>query len=338
MVFMQKIYQIMILQSRIISIFLLFNECSVSASDNLRQHKIKIEPTCEDVGSLSFGMCMMHLGYGVVNGTCQGIGGCGASDEYTFFDEVDDCNDSCKPEKARNEVKPTCEDVSSISFGMCRMHLGYGVINGTCQGIGGCGSDEYTFFDEVEDCIDSCKPEKARIEVKPTCEDVDSISFGKCRMHLGYGVINGTCQGIGGCGSDEYTFFDEVDDCNDSCKPENARIEVKPTCEDVGSISFGMCRMHLGYGVINGTCQGVGGCGSDEYIFFDEVDDCKESCRLKRKREYVSVSLDTMFEAKNIYSTGDTEDDFISSAQTKNDCMRTNIFSIILVLFIIYTI
>lgn len=270
---------------QLILICLLFNVFA-SGSGKLRHLEInetEAEPTCEDVGSISFGLCMMHMGYGVVNGTCQGVGGCG-SDEYTFFGEVDECNKLCNSEKASVEVEPTCEDVGSITFGMCMMHMGYGVVNGVCQGVGGCGSEEYTFFDTVEACNDSCKPGKEIVEAEPTCEDIGSMSFGPCKMLMGWGIVNGTCQDIGGCGSDEYTFFGELEDCESACQPEEAAMstiatdEVERTCEDVGSVSFGMCKMHMGYGVINGTCQGIGGCGSDEYTFFDNAEDCLAVC------------------------------------------------------------
>jgi len=282
---------------QLILICLLFNVFA-SGSEKLRHLEInetEAEPTCEDVGSISFGLCMMHMGYGVVNGTCQGIGGCG-SEGYAFFDEVEDCNDSCNLEKAVIEVEPTCEDFGSNSFGMCMMHMGYGVVNGICQGIGGCGSEEYTFFDTVEDCNNSCETGKDIVEAKPTCKDIGSMSFGPCKMLMGWGIVNGTCQDIGGCGSDDYVFFGELEDCKSACQPEEATDKVERTCEDVGSVSFGLCMMHMGYGVVNGTCQGIGGCGSEGYAFFDKVEDCVAVCKLLEPKfgdEDITIDVST---------------------------------------------
>lgn len=135
----------------------------------------------------------------------------------------------------------------------------------------------------------------------PTCMDYTDVSFGACKMLMGFGIINGTCQGIGGCGSTEYVFYNTMEECQEMCDAEIETIvetlppivetedelpedDFNPTCLDVGGEDFGLCKMFMGYGVVNGTCQGVGGCGSD-YDFFGEMKDCESTCIKESKIE-----------------------------------------------------
>jgi len=65
---------------------------------------------------------------------------------------------------------------------------------------------------------------------------------------------------------------------------ENISIEVDqhclatPSCKDFEYIDFGLCRMQMGYGVIDGKCQGIGGCGTKEYVFYETMEDCEAAC------------------------------------------------------------
>ena len=51
-------------------------------------------------------------------------------------------------------------------------------------------------------------------------------------------------------------------------------------CKDLTDVDFGACAMFMGYGLMNGQCVGISGCGCMDYCdaIFDSMDACKESC------------------------------------------------------------
>merc|ERR1712183_720310 len=105
-------------------------------------------------------------------------------------------------------AKPTCTDVGDIDYGVCKMHMGYGVSNGECAPIGGCGSNEHVFYDDYVDCVASCFP--------PSCDDHSGEFYGNCKMVVGYGVVDGVCSAIGGCNMTD-GLFNSMAACEISC-------------------------------------------------------------------------------------------------------------------------
>jgi hypothetical protein len=49
------------------------------------------------------------------------------------------------------------------------------------------------------------------------CRDLAGIDFGPCRMMLGYGVVDGECASIGGCGDLGHPFFATLAECESAC-------------------------------------------------------------------------------------------------------------------------
>merc|ERR1712176_434776 len=114
-------------------------------------------------------------------------------------------------------------------------------------------------------------------------------------------------------GSTEYVFYNTMEECQEMCDAEIETIvetippiveiedelpedDFNPTCLDVGGEDFGLCMMFMGYGVVNGTCQGVGGCGSEGYAFFDKVEDCVAVCKLLEPKfgdEDITIDVST---------------------------------------------
>lgn len=64
----------------------------------LRRNAEDCQPiTCDDLAGEDFGMCEMVLGYGVVDGICQAISGCGLPDDVVLAETMDECIDICEP-------------------------------------------------------------------------------------------------------------------------------------------------------------------------------------------------------------------------------------------------
>jgi len=162
---------------------------------------------------------------------------------------------------------PTCMDFGlGVGFGPCEMLMGYGVVKGECQVISGCGSNEYVFFSNLNDCKSACAE---NTEPRASCKDYSNMEFGFCQMLLGYGVVNGYCSSIGGCGNEGETFFESMEDCKANC---NA------SCKDYNNMDFGLCKMLLGYGVVNGSCSSIGGCNNEGERFFESMKECEANC------------------------------------------------------------
>lgn len=163
-------------------------------------------------------------------------------------------------------AKPRCTDVSDIDFGMCMMFMGYGVADGECVSIGGCGSNEHVFYNDMKECVTSCR--------SPSCDDHSGEFYGNCKMIVGYGVVDGVCSSIGGCNKTE-GLFDSMGKCERSCGTDSfvgitTMIDPPATtssCVDFTGEFFGNCRMILGYGLVDGACSTLGGCNRTDDMF-----------------------------------------------------------------------
>ena len=115
----------------------------------------------------------------------------------------------------------SCTDLSLIDFGVCDMFLGYGLVNGTCTPISGCGTivNNVDYSPAILSSLNSCQANCMEIEYASPCEDISTIDFGECSMPLGYGVVNNQCVMISGCGTQigniEYsnTLTTSLDSC-----------------------------------------------------------------------------------------------------------------------------
>ncbi len=96
------------------------------------------------------------------------------------------------------------------------------------------------------------------------CMDLFLVDFGDCDMALGFGVINGQCASISGCGwivdNIDYSLslFPNLSDCQSCLGTEP--INAEP-CSDLSGIDFGACSMPLGIGIVNNACVSISGCG-----------------------------------------------------------------------------
>lgn len=170
-------------------------------------------------------------------------------------------------------AKPGCTDVGSIDYGLCMMHMGYGVSNGKCAPIGGCGSNEHVFFDDMRDCEAAC--------FSPSCKDHSEEFYGNCKMVIGYGVVDGECASIGGCNRTA-DLFDSMSACEQACEVGIATTSVitastPSTCVDFTDEFFGPCKMILGYGLVDGACTTLGGCNRTDDMF-QSMEECEAVC------------------------------------------------------------
>jgi len=116
---------------------------------------------CIDLAGADFGLCLIVLGVGKVNGECTYISGCSTVDENSGIDMAP----YIYPTFAACELScgsGDCIDLLDVDFGLCDFVLGVGIINGECVGISGCDyvvdEVDYTsaFFTDLESCAASC--------------------------------------------------------------------------------------------------------------------------------------------------------------------------------------
>ncbi|MBT8342871.1 MAG: hypothetical protein HKP58_13730 [Desulfatitalea sp.] len=146
------------------------------------------------------------------------------------------------------EVAPDCPDgkCQANYCGGCTAEFydanGYAVCENKCQDDADCPEDQYCASDHM--CEDDGRCER----------DVDCNLLGNVFLHI-------QCVGYGVCDS----FM-----CGWVCG--------LPQCVDVAGYDFGACEMILGWGVIDGRCTLVSGCGSDGFYFFATEKECQTAC------------------------------------------------------------
>lgn len=174
-----------------------------------------------------------------------------------------------------------CVDSSLIDPGMACMDL-YDPVCG-CNNVTYSNSCYAVIFGGVtEFTMGACSDTEP--ELADSCADLTSIDFGDCDMFLGYGLIDGACAPISGCGwivnGMDYSaaIYQELSACK-SCLTEEP-IDAD-ACTDLFGIDFGVCAMFLGIGIVNDTCVSISGCSmvvngvNYEASFYPSLDLCK---------------------------------------------------------------
>lgn len=119
------------------------------------------------------------------------------------------------------QMADSCSNLAGINFGLCDQFLGYGIINGICSPISGCGTivGNIDYSTALVELLESCQMGCENISEAPACSDLSTIDFGACAMPLGYGLIDNQCQMISGCstisGTIDYasSLYSTADSC-----------------------------------------------------------------------------------------------------------------------------
>jgi hypothetical protein len=125
------------------------------------------------------------------------------------------------PCSAQNQMADSCSNLAGINFGLCDQFLGYGIINGICSPISGCGTivGNIDYSTALVESLESCQIGCENISEAPACSDLSNVDFGACAMPLGYGLIDNQCQMISGCstisGTIDYasSLYSTADSC-----------------------------------------------------------------------------------------------------------------------------
>ncbi len=240
---------------------------------------------------------------GCPSGECESnyCGGCNAE----FYDG--NGNQTCTPCSGSADCAwgQTCTD--GMCVGVCHSNeecgkgfwcrpteesamLGAPILIGTCTAYQeegeSCGGFVPSWF------ATQCAPGLVCTDTPPFIADVPGVCRQPCETDEGcpesqYCGSNNVCRADGAC-------F-EHNDCYDS---GNSYITVKCLgyatcgqgkcnykcgnilCADVAETDFGFCDMFMGYGVVNGKCTGISGCGSDVFKFWPTLSECKAGCGL----------------------------------------------------------
>ncbi len=271
----------------LIIVLITFNQASLNAQNI----------ACLNLAGLDFGGCTMFLGYGIIDGSCTAISGCSTEidgvdyQEFIFSDPLE-CEAACSF---------TCMDLIYLDFGPCDAIIGFGMLDGVCTEISGCGPiingfDFSPYFSSSsEDCQLACSP---------ICMDLAGINFGQGLAFLGYAMIGGQCTALSGNGpivnGTDYSLF--IYDSQELCESQ-----CSGTCMDLVNIDFGECTMALGITLIDGQCISLSGCGYEvngvdyEDYFFDNLNDCETSCLPFTEPCVIPEIIDSTFGCFEVY-------------------------------------
>ncbi len=137
---------------------------------------------------------------------------------------------------------------------------------------GGCYADFYDINGNLMDC-----------NAIAECFDLSGLFFGVCDMFLGYGVVDGVCGGVSGCGWDvngiDYSdaFFETMDACEEVCSGGDMTCEeIAETYESLHSGEYLTCDYDNDCVAVWGACDvGLGGCHysvNEENYSEEEID------------------------------------------------------------------
>ena len=131
---------------------------------------------------------------------------------------------SWTPGPCQNQIQlaDSCSNLSGINFGICDQFLGYGLVNGICSPISGCGTivGNIDYAPALSSSIESCQTGCLNLSDAPACSNLANVDFGVCAMPLGFGIIGNECQMISGCSTISGTidYSNSLYSTSDSCQ------------------------------------------------------------------------------------------------------------------------
>lgn len=153
---------------------------------------------------------------------------------------------SWTPGPCQNQIQlaDSCTNLTGIDFGICDQFLGYGLVNGICSPISGCGTivGNIDYAPALSPSMESCQTGCLNFLDAPPCSNLANIDFGVCAMPLGFGLIGNECQMISGCstisGTIDYSnsLYSTADSCqlclSGGIELINNFVKVYPTVMD----------------------------------------------------------------------------------------------------------
>jgi hypothetical protein len=120
------------------------------------------------------------------------------------------------------QLADSCTNLTGINFGLCDQFLGYGLVNGICSPISGCGTivGNIDYAPALSSSIESCQTGCLNLSDAPACSNLANVDFGVCAMPLGFGIIGNECQMISGCSTISGTidYSNSLYSTSDSCQ------------------------------------------------------------------------------------------------------------------------
>jgi hypothetical protein len=145
-------------------------------------------------------------------------------------------------------------------------------------------------------------PCQTQIQLADSCADLTGINFGVCAQFLGYGLVNGVCTPISGCGTiaGNVDYAPALSPSMESCQNGCMDISYAPACSNLANVDFGACAMPLGYGIVGSQCQLISGCstisGTTDYS--SSLYSIADSCQL-----CLSGGLNGLLDGLKLYPT-----------------------------------
>ena len=109
---------------------------------------------------------------------------------------------------------------------------------------------------------EECRPEQYCASDNACREDGSCVLHVDC-IDLENQYAKPRCVGYGQCEIEEQT-------CEWICGDSR--------CIDLKGVDLGACEMLLGYGVREGSCMPISGCGAGEFVFFETQAECQRAC------------------------------------------------------------
>ncbi len=169
-------------------------------------------------------------------------------------------------------------------------------------------TDRYVYLDgEDVWCVECGAVDVEEIHISDGCSNPVDCFQDPCLVESCPAYPNSECVAnyCDGCYADFYDINGNLIDCNAIAE-----------CFDLSGLFFGVCDMFLGYGIVDGVCGGVSGCGWDvdgvDYFgaFFETMDECQAACSADMSCDEIIVEYDSLHSGE--YLTCEFDNDCIA--------------------------